>query len=183
MRWIGSVVVIGLVAVPARPVGDVVIAELGGVTLRALYRGMGAGERETGNAVVKRSNVLPARRRVAGFTCGRQVRGLMIRIRGLGVILQVATRTRRGRPGKFPPNMALRAGHVGMRAGQSKARRVVIKSRSQKRRRRVTQRAVLREIGGDVIRSLRRHVSVHVAADARRGRTCVPVPHVALLAL
>ena len=43
VRWVGRSVVIGLVAVPARPVGDRVIAELGGVTLRALQTGVRSG--------------------------------------------------------------------------------------------------------------------------------------------
>ncbi len=125
--------------------------------------------------------VLPARSIVAVLARGGQVPGPMIRIRGVGVILEMAAGAGCRRAGELAAHMALNAGDGCMQAGQRKCGQlVVIEGRARPCQSCVTEGAILRKRRGDVVGILRRNEIVRMAAVAGGRRAGEPVAHMAL---
>ena len=164
--------------------GQVVVAIH--VTLCALDRGMGSGEREACRRVVE-SCVIPTRRVVTLRTGLRESRLHVVRLRCALEIFQVATRAGGIRAGQvvIAIHVALCALHRGVRSGQREARRRVIESCVIPVRGVVTLRAGLRESRLYVV-GIRGALEVlQVAAGASRVRAgqVVVAVYVALQAL
>ena len=143
--WIGGSVVIGLMAVPAVPIGQAVVVVH--MALRALQAGVCSGEREPGGSVVEgrarpvRDRVAMAQRAVLWETC-RGVR----RTVGAVVIGLVAVPARRAGQTVIVVHMAGRALLTRMQPYQGKSRGGVVERRSQPVHGRVAAGAILREI-------------------------------------
>jgi hypothetical protein len=116
---IGRALIILQVAGDAGGGGQVVIAIH--MALRALHRGMRAGEREADRIVIKRCR-LPGHRAMAGLAGLRHTQRHVVGIRGLLIIRQMATDAVGRRAGEFSSNMARVAFECGVRTGQGKAR-------------------------------------------------------------
>ena len=124
-------VVIAHVAVGARPAGDVVIAEGGGVALVALQTGVRSRQRETCRRVIERRPAPAGHRRVATIASRGEVRCHVGRIHGAVVIAHVAVRARPVGDGVTAKGggVTLRALHSCVRSRQREACRRMVESR------------------------------------------------------
>ena len=142
------------------------------VALRALDSRVGPAQREAGGGVIK-GRVVPRSRGVALLASLREPGLHVIGVRRGIEILDVARSAIRGSPDKIAIDVALRAGHVGMRAGQRELRKCgVIESRRIPRARVVAGLARGREAGLRVRRVVRLVEVRHVAAHAACRRQC-----------
>lgn len=147
----GRALVVRHVAVGASPVGDIVIAELGGVALYALHRRMGARQRETRRSMIERRPAPPGRRRMARLARLREVSRDVAGIVRVVEIIQVARNTRGVRKAEVVIRMALRAKHIRVRARQREPGSGVIETGRTgpiDNRRAVAEGTVVRESGG-----------------------------------
>ena len=124
-------VVIAHVAVGARPAGDVVIAEGGGVALVALQTGVRSRQRETCRRVIERRPAPAGHRRVATIASRGEVRCHVGRIHGAVVIAHVAVRARPVGDGVTAKGggVTLRALHSCVRSRQRETCRRMVESR------------------------------------------------------
>ena len=178
-RRVGSVV-IGEVAIDAGGAGEAVVVV--DVALRALGRGMGAGEREARSGVVEFS-AHPLRGVVAQGAILRESRGLVRRRIRPVVIVEMAGSTGRAGQAEIAVHVALRALHAGVRAGQRETSGRVVERRAGPLRGVVATRAILRESRGLVRRVSGSVVVGQVARDAGGAGQAEVIVHVALRAL
>ena len=142
------------------------------VALRALHRAMRSAEREAGGRVIE-GRAGPVGSGVALLTAGRESGLHMVRIGRRVEVLDVAGRAIGRRSDKLAVNVALRAGHIGVRAGQREFRKGgVIESRRIPSARVVAGLARGREAGLRVRRVVRLVEVRHMAAHAACRRQC-----------
>lgn len=115
MIGIGRALVILQVTGNAGGIGQLVVSV--DMTLRALQRGVPAGQRESGAGVIKGRSA-PGSRGMTGFAGGWETYLHMVGVGGAVVILHVTGGARSTRQAVIPANMAQRALQRGMRAGQ-----------------------------------------------------------------
>ena len=123
---------------------------------------------------------LPSGFVVTGRAVRREARTVMVRISGAVEVRQVA-RIAIGRRASVPVAVAFQAIHVGVRALQREARRVVVEGRVVPRALIVAHRAVRREPRRHVVR-IRRRVVIREVAGIARGRCSSVTVRVALQA-
>lgn len=113
------------------------------------------------SGVVIEGRRLPGARRVAARARVRKIRRGMIGIcRALKITL-MARETIRRRAGELIVHMALAAHHGEMRAGERKARAVVVEIGRPPGIKRVAHLAIVREIAGDMV-WIRRSLKIHL---------------------
>ena len=148
MVRVRSFLEVGEVATHARCIGDVVVAI--NVTLRALDCGVGTRKRPASSGVIE-CRGSPVRGRVTDFALLRKSSRDVIGIVRALVILQVARDASRVADVVIPIDMALRALHFGVRAGEGKGCLGMIKRGRLPDRGGVADLALLRESGSDVV--------------------------------
>ena len=149
VRRVGGPVEIRQVAGNARGAGQAEVVVH--VALRALHRGVGAGQRETRSGVVEFS-AHPLRRVVAQSAILREPRGLVIRTGGSIEIVQVARDAGRAGQVEIAVDVALGARRRGVDAGEGKSGGRMVERGACPLRGVVAAGAILREARGLVRR-------------------------------
>ena len=148
------------------------------VTIRANHPGVRAGEREPRQAVVERGRG-PRRGGMADFARRRKARRLVIRVRRVVILGDMAGHATCAQPHERVVDVAARTGHGDVRAGERESRFRVIEPRAKPLRRRVAERAIRREACGDVVRVGGLLESGQVAGGTSHRRACEPPTDVA----
>ena len=132
----------------------------------ASHGGMGPGERELGQRIVIEFCALPVRGGMASIALHRKIEVAVIGVGGLFKVGQVTAGAIQGSSGKAPGDMASRALHADVGAGQGEFSRIVIEGHAQPGGGSMTSAAVVRKPGGHMIRILCGGESLRVTAEA-----------------
>ena len=151
------------------------------MALRALRRGMGPGQRETGRRMIERG-VQPVDCRVADAAILRETGSGVIRIVGLVEIREVAGNALRAQRGELAVCMALVARERSVRARELKPELIMVEGRPLPTGRRMADAAILRETGSGVVRVVGFVEIGEVAGKALRAQRGELSVRVALIA-
>jgi len=138
---------------------DTIPAEAGvnpaGVAIGTSGSRMGASQRKSGGCVVIERRRSPGCRRVAQRTIGWKAGSRVLRVRGRIVSGKMAAAALFRRAREPVVRMALQAKQFGMPTGQDKSGLAVVENRTRPLGGCMTQRTILREPGGNMVRIFR----------------------------